>query len=135
MKKVSILIVLVLGCFIESKAQKVALKSNLLYDATTTMNLGLEFGLARKWTLDVPVNYNPWKPDNGDVCAIGEYSRKSATGFVRSSDVRSSECMDIMRTSMSVGSRTGRLLVRICRTAAIRDICMAGVFPSVIHGF
>lgn len=31
MKKVSILIVLVLGCFIESKAQKVALKSNLLY--------------------------------------------------------------------------------------------------------
>ena len=52
MKKVSILIVLVLGCFIESKAQKVALKSNLLYDATTTMNLGLEFGLARKWTLD-----------------------------------------------------------------------------------
>ena len=65
MKKVSILIVLVLGCFIESKAQKVALKSNLLYDATTTMNLGLEFGLARKWTLDVPVNYNPWKPDNG----------------------------------------------------------------------
>ena len=62
MKKVSILIVLVLGCFIESKAQKIALKSNLLYDATTTMNLGLEFGLARKWTLDVPVNYNPWKP-------------------------------------------------------------------------
>ena len=61
MKKVSILIVLVLGCFIESKAQKVALKSNLLYDATTTMNLGLEFGLARKWTLDVPVNYNPRK--------------------------------------------------------------------------
>ena len=96
MKKVSILIVLVLGCFIESKAQKVALKSN---------------------------------------CAIGEYSRKSATGFVRSSDVRSSECMDIMRTSMSVGSRTGRLLVRICRTAAIRDICMAGGFPSGIHGF
>ena len=66
MKKVIILIVLMLGCFaFESKAQKIALKSNLLYDATTTMNLGLEFGLARKWTLDVPVNYNPWKPDNG----------------------------------------------------------------------
>ena len=54
------------GCFIlESYAQKVALKSNLLYDATATMNLGLEFGLARKWTLDVTVNYNPWKPENG----------------------------------------------------------------------
>ena len=51
MKKVIILIVLMLGCVaFESKAQKIALKSNLLYDATTTMNLGLEFGLARKWT-------------------------------------------------------------------------------------
>ena len=66
MKKILILILLMSGCFIlESYAQKVALKSNLLYDATATMNLGLEFGLARKWTLDVPVNYNPWKPDNG----------------------------------------------------------------------
>lgn len=135
MKKVSILIVLVLGCFIESKAQKVALKSNLLYDATTTMNLGLEFGLARKWTLDVPVNYNPWKPDNGRRLRHWGIQPEVRYWFVRGSDVRSSECMDIMRTSMSVGSRTGRLLVRICRTAAIRDICMAGVFPSVIHGF
>ena len=135
MKKVSILIVLVLGCFIESKAQKVALKSNLLYDATTTMNLGLEFGLARKWTLDVPVNYNPWKLDNGRRLRHWGIQPEVRYWFVRSSDVRSSECMDIMRTSMSVGSRTGRLLVRICRTAAIRDICMAGVFPSVIHGF
>ena len=66
MKKILILILLMSGCFIlESYAQKVTLKSNLLYDATATMNLGLEFGLARKWTLDVPVNYNPWQPDNG----------------------------------------------------------------------
>ena len=55
-----------LGCAIsEGYAQKVALKSNLLYDATTTMNLGLEIGLARKWTLDIPVNYNPWKLSDG----------------------------------------------------------------------
>ena len=37
-----------------------AVKSNLLYDATTTMNLGIEFGLAPKWTLDISGNYNPW---------------------------------------------------------------------------
>ena len=135
MKKVSILIVLVLGCFIESKAQKVALKSNLLYDATTTMNLGLEFGLARKWTLDVPVNYNPWKPDNGRRLRHWGIQPEVRYWFCERFNVRSSECMDIMQTSMSVGSRTGRLLVRICRIAAIRDICMAGVFPSVIHGF
>ena len=64
--KRQILLFFMLGCLvIESKAQKIAVKSNLLYDATTTVNLGLEFGLARKWTLDIPVNYNPWKPDNG----------------------------------------------------------------------
>lgn len=28
------------------------------------MNLGLEVALARKWTLDIPVNYNPWKFDD-----------------------------------------------------------------------
>ena len=37
-----------------------AVKTNLLYDATRTLNLGVEFGLARRWTLDVSGNYNPW---------------------------------------------------------------------------
>lgn len=41
-------------------AQRVGVKTNLLYDATTTLNLGLEIGLAPKWTLELPVNYNPW---------------------------------------------------------------------------
>ena len=36
-----------------SYAQKVAVKTNLLYDATTTMNLGLEIGLGKKWSLDL----------------------------------------------------------------------------------
>ena len=66
MKKVLIFILLMSGCFIsEGKAQKIALKSNLLYDFTGTLNLGVEIGLGRKWTLEVPVNYNPWKPDSG----------------------------------------------------------------------
>ena len=42
-----------------SYAQKVAVKTNLLYDATTTMNLGLEIGLGKKWSLDLSGNYNP----------------------------------------------------------------------------
>lgn len=37
-----------------------AIKSNLLYDATATINLGVEFKLSNKWTFDLPVNYNPW---------------------------------------------------------------------------
>jgi hypothetical protein len=42
-------------------AQQVAVKSNLLYDLTTTVNLGLEVGMAPKWSLDLPVSYNPWE--------------------------------------------------------------------------
>lgn len=37
-----------------------ALKSNLLYDATATFNLGAEFRLSHKWTFELPVSYNPW---------------------------------------------------------------------------
>ena len=52
---------LAVGSFIcPAVAQKVAMKTNLLYDATSTMNLGFEFGLSPKWTLDVSGNYNPW---------------------------------------------------------------------------
>lgn len=54
-----IVIFLLLGTF-SLKAQKVALKTNLLYDATTTFNLGVEFSLAPQWTLDISSNYNPW---------------------------------------------------------------------------
>lgn len=51
---------LLLGIIETASAQKAALKTNLFYDATTTINLGAEFGLAPKWTLDVSGNYNPW---------------------------------------------------------------------------
>lgn len=41
-------------------AQNVAVKTNLLYDATATVNLGAEIGLSPKWTLDLSGNYNGW---------------------------------------------------------------------------
>lgn len=41
-------------------AQELAVKTNLLYDATTTINLGVELGLSKKWTMDVSGNINPW---------------------------------------------------------------------------
>ncbi|MDO4758177.1 MAG: DUF3575 domain-containing protein [Rikenellaceae bacterium] len=41
--------------------QDVAVKTNLLYDATRTINLGLEVGLAPRWTIDISGNYNAWK--------------------------------------------------------------------------
>ncbi len=39
----------------------VAIKSNLLYDATATVNIGVEVALAQRWTIDIPFNYNGWK--------------------------------------------------------------------------
>ena len=42
-------------------AQTIGVKTNLLYDATGTINLGAEVKLAERWTLDIPVNYNPWR--------------------------------------------------------------------------
>lgn len=42
------------------RAQNVAIKSNLLYDATATVNAGVEVGLSSRWTLDLSGNYNGW---------------------------------------------------------------------------
>lgn len=42
-------------------AQHVQLKTNLLYDATTTINIGTEFTLGKQWSIDFSGNYNGWK--------------------------------------------------------------------------
>lgn len=39
---------------------QVAVKTNLLYDATATANAGIEFALARKWSFDLSGNLNAW---------------------------------------------------------------------------
>lgn len=38
----------------------IAIKSNLLYDVTLGPNLGIELKLGKRYTLDLPVNYNPF---------------------------------------------------------------------------
>lgn len=45
----------------ESERSGVAIKTNLLYDATSTFNLGMEFRLSRRLSLDVSGNYNPFQ--------------------------------------------------------------------------
>lgn len=42
------------------KGQNVVLKSNLLHAATATLNLGVEVGIAPKWTIDLSGGYNPF---------------------------------------------------------------------------
>lgn len=42
-------------------AQKAGIKTNLVYDATATINAGIELPIAKKWTLDISGNFNAWK--------------------------------------------------------------------------
>ena len=41
-------------------AQQVGIKTNVVYDATATVNLGVEVGLSQRLTLDVSGNLNLW---------------------------------------------------------------------------
>lgn len=43
-----------------SAQNDVAIKTNVLYDLTATVNAGVEVGLAPRWTLDVSGNFNAW---------------------------------------------------------------------------
>lgn len=47
-----------------AKAQQWALKSNLLYDATATINLGAEVAFAPQWSVDLSANFNGWEVIN-----------------------------------------------------------------------
>lgn len=53
---------LLLFCLLPLAAsgQHFNLKTNVLYDATATFNLGAEIGLGTQTSLDVSGNYNPW---------------------------------------------------------------------------
>ncbi len=62
MKRVFLLFVIAYSCISQGLyAQKVAVKTNLLSDAVLNPNLGIEVGLAPKWTLDVTGQCNTWK--------------------------------------------------------------------------
>ncbi|MBD5206934.1 MAG: DUF3575 domain-containing protein [Bacteroidales bacterium] len=43
-----------------SAGDDVALKTNLIYDATLSPDLAIEFGLAPKWSLDIDAHVNAW---------------------------------------------------------------------------
>lgn len=60
-RKIRIL-VLILSCLpILAFSQQTALKTNVVYLATTTPNVGVELGMGRKITLDIWGAYNAWK--------------------------------------------------------------------------
>lgn len=64
MNKIQTILLLAVVCVFmhidTAKGQDVAIKTNLLYDATRTVNAGIEVGLAPRWTIDLSGNYNAW---------------------------------------------------------------------------
>ena len=60
------LLFILLSCMALSvSAQDVAVKTNMLYDATLNINVGVEFGVTPKWTVDVSANYTNWTFSEG----------------------------------------------------------------------
>ena len=60
-----ILIVLFFSGTIATEAQ-LAVKNNLLYDLTTTPNLGLEYGVGYRSTVSLVYGLNPWSFSGGE---------------------------------------------------------------------
>lgn len=61
MKRYLIIVVtLLLASAAALNAQKIGLKTNALYWATTTPNLGMEFAISDRFTFEVEGGYNPW---------------------------------------------------------------------------
>lgn len=60
MKRSVCLLLLIFAMAAGVKGQNFAVKTNLLYDATLTVNAGAEIGLAPRWTADLSGNFNGW---------------------------------------------------------------------------
>ena len=58
------LVALIASLGIARAQSEVNLKTNLLYDATATVNLGVEMPIAKKWSLELSGNVNAWKIDD-----------------------------------------------------------------------
>lgn len=66
MRSAFILFVLIVAGFIPNKlySQHFGIKTNTMYWATTTTNLGFEFRTSRKWSIELVGGYNPWNLGN-----------------------------------------------------------------------
>lgn len=59
-RKLILLSCLVFAFSFGTKAQNVGIKTNLISDAVTSPNLGFEFRMAPKWTMDISGQLNAW---------------------------------------------------------------------------
>lgn len=68
--KMSLATMLLMLISMKSFSQNIGVKSNLLYWATTTPNIGLETAVGKKHTAQVFVGFNPWKQSGGDQSSL-----------------------------------------------------------------
>jgi hypothetical protein len=62
-RKITFILLFFFSFGIASNAQKFAVKTNGLYLATATPNLGLEAAMGERWTIEIEGGYNPWTFD------------------------------------------------------------------------
>ena len=110
------MIFLVLLTVQESKAQ-FALKTNLLYDALTTPNLGAEIGIGERSTISLVYGLNPWSYDS-------EYGRRKAKHWVVMPEYRWWTCTKFDGHFIGVHAMGGQF------NAANMNIPLPGVFFS-----
>lgn len=60
MKKLFATMLLTGFCWLGASAQQVAVKTNLLYWAATTPNIGIDIAVGKHSTIGMTANYNPW---------------------------------------------------------------------------
>ena len=60
MKQRHLTTIIALFAVVTLSAQRVGVKSNLLYDAALSPNIGVEVGLAPKWSAELTANFNDW---------------------------------------------------------------------------
>ena len=63
MRRFVLFLTLLCGLQICASAQRIGIKTNAAYWLTATPNIGMEFGLAPRWTLEIAGGYNPWTYD------------------------------------------------------------------------
>ena len=63
-KKQLILLIFALGCAVGTHGQNVGIKTNFVGDGLLSPNLGIEFGMAPRWSFDLTGQINFWDVNN-----------------------------------------------------------------------
>lgn len=75
MKKLALFIVVILSMTSSQlSAQNLAVKTNFLYWATTTPNIGAEVSIDKNHTAQMFFGLNPWKQSGGDHSTLRHWS-------------------------------------------------------------